>query len=79
VEKVAENVGYFCNFKKPTQRKQSPNRLELAQSGHPVETGWTGGGQKIGVAKMLSKIRHTDNLGDVDAWSKIRFFQTLLI
>jgi hypothetical protein len=29
-------LGFFCNFQKnPTQRKQSPKRRKLAQSGHP--------------------------------------------
>jgi hypothetical protein len=29
------HIGYFSNFQKSAQRKQSPNGLKFAQSGHP--------------------------------------------
>jgi hypothetical protein len=36
VEKVAQNFGSFCNFrKKTTQSKQPPMGEKFAQSGHP--------------------------------------------
>jgi hypothetical protein len=35
VEKLVQNLGYFCNFQKTTQSKLSPNRLKFAQSGYP--------------------------------------------
>jgi hypothetical protein len=33
--KKPEHYGYFCNFQKIAQVKQSPNRRNFAQSGHP--------------------------------------------
>jgi hypothetical protein len=35
-KKVANILGYFHNFQKTAQRKQSPNRRKFAQSGHPA-------------------------------------------
>jgi hypothetical protein len=35
-KKVAKNVGYFCDFQKSTQNKESPNGQKLAQPGHPA-------------------------------------------
>jgi hypothetical protein len=36
LEKVAQNVGYLCNFQKKTAKsKQSANGGKFAQSGHP--------------------------------------------
>jgi hypothetical protein len=29
-------MGYFCNFRKTAQSKQSPNGRKFAQSGHPA-------------------------------------------
>jgi hypothetical protein len=39
VEKEAQKmyVGYFNNFQKSTQSKQSPNWRKFVQSGHPAE------------------------------------------
>jgi hypothetical protein len=35
VEKVSQNLRYFCNFQNTAQSKQSRNRRKLAQYGHP--------------------------------------------
>jgi hypothetical protein len=35
VEKVAQNVDYFCNFQKLSQSKQSNKDTKFAQPGHP--------------------------------------------
>jgi hypothetical protein len=34
--KKLHNLGFFCNFQKTVQSKQSPNSRKFAQSGHPV-------------------------------------------
>jgi hypothetical protein len=35
-KKHNENLGYFCIHQKTAQRKQWPNKLKFAQSGHPA-------------------------------------------
>jgi hypothetical protein len=44
-EKQTKNLGYFCNFKKTDQSKQSPHERKFAQSGHP-DTNHPGRGRK---------------------------------